>query len=261
MVTTDVSVRLHRRMVYSVYALLALFMWLWTTPAAAVYLTVTPQLEYFRTFSGSYSINLRRDGVVRGDALIYSLAVSPFIGSPATNISANGMCIQFTVNSSNLARDFSTSVLSYSVTYEGPTGERLTDGGFIDLRTSNNGLTPPNTQDCGTLPEINHIPSFNSTIAAQVAPGSLFSRDLSSSVSDADTADVLTVSLAPNTVARYGTANFVGNVLNYTANTNVPSGSTEILGLVVSDGRGGTGTSSASFTINTAPTASVVSLK
>ena len=44
-------------------------------------------------------------------------------------------------------------------------------------------------------------------------------------------------------------------MLNYTANTNAPSGSTEILGLVVSDGRGGTGTSSASFTINTAPTA------
>ena len=51
MITTYVPVRLHTRTVCSAYALLALFICLWTTPAAAVYLTVPSQIEYLRTFS------------------------------------------------------------------------------------------------------------------------------------------------------------------------------------------------------------------
>lgn len=254
MPTTQVSMRSLTRRICLPYAMLALIVGLWTTPVAAVYLTVPYQIEYHRAFSGNYSINLRKDGIASGDALIYSLAVTP-MSTAVSNVKANGLCIQFTVDSSKLAQDFNTTVLQYAVTHEGSTGGSQTSSGILDLRASNTGFSPPNSQDCGSLPETNHVPSFNSTISAQVAPGHPFSRNLSQSVSDADTADVLTVSLAPNTVAKYGTVTLTENVLNYTANTNVPSGSTETLGLVVSDGRGGIGTSFATFTINTAPVA------
>lgn len=259
MFTLAVPVQSRTRMLYLPYILLALLTGLWTTSAAAVYLTVPYHIEYYRAFSGNYSINLRKDSVVFGDALIYSLAVKP-MSAAVSNVNAKGLCIQFTVDASKLTQDSNTTVLEYTVGYEGTTGGTQSSSGILDLRASNSGFSPPNTQECGALPETNHVPSFNSSIAAQVAPGRTFSRDLSKSVVDADPADLLTISLAQGTVARYGSVTLAGNVLNYTANSNVPSGSTEMLGLVVTDGRGGVGTSSATFTINTAPVAKDVAV-